>query len=287
MLKAKIIVPIALVSSLGAAYIAKGRIAQMAAHSESEPVAQPTTVSVVLAGTDLKIGTELTKEVLVVKDWPPEVAPADAFHSIDDIVGRVVRYDILAGDPLTERKLAPVGARKGLSSVIPPGKVAMTVGVNVVSGVSGFILPGCRVDVIVTTATGYSKDTAKTKIILQNVEVIAVDQETKRGGDSPMSVQAVTLLVTPEEAEKLALASSEGKLQLILRNAADSLRHETKGTSLPELVEGYTPAPAKPTYRPRPSPAPEPKKQDYTVEVFRQGKKSEVSFKEGAEREKP
>ncbi len=285
MLKAKIILPLALVSSLGAAYVAKGRIAQLSARAESEPPRQPTTVSVVVAAADLKIGAELSKEVLTIKSWPLEIAPADGFRSVDELVGRVVRYEILAGDPITERKLAPVGSRKGLSSVIPPGKVAMTVGVNVVSGVSGFILPGCRVDVIVTTSTGYSKDTAKTKIILQNVEVVAVDQETKRETDSPMSVQAVTLLVTPEEAEKLALASTEGKLQLILRNAADSLRHETKGASLPELIEAPRPPSPQASSRPRPAPAPTPKQEQHVVEVFRQGKKSEVSFKEGAERE--
>ncbi|MGQ9559427.1 MAG: Flp pilus assembly protein CpaB [Candidatus Oleimicrobiaceae bacterium] len=287
MLKAKVIIPVALVTALGAAYVAKGRIAQVAARGEPEAPVQPSTVGVVLAAADLKIGTELTKDVVVIKEWPQAVAPPDGFHTIEEILGRVVKYEILAGDPITERKLAPIGSRKGLSSVIPPGKVAMTVGVNVVSGVSGFILPGCRVDVLVTTSTGYSKETAKTKIILQNVEVVAVDQETKREGDSPMSVQAVTLLVTPDEAEKLALASTEGKLQLILRNAADSLRHETKGASLPELIEAQKPAPAQPSYRPRPAPPSAPPAQQYTVEVFRQGKKSEVSFKEGTERHKP
>ncbi|MDZ7270032.1 MAG: Flp pilus assembly protein CpaB [candidate division KSB1 bacterium] len=287
MVKAKILVPIALASSLGAAYIAKGRITQLSARAESESPVQPTTVGVVVAAADLKIGAELNRDVLTVKSWPVEIAPSDGFRSIDEVVGRVVRYEILAGDPITERKLAPVGSRKGLSSVIPPGKVAMTVGVNVVSGVSGFILPGCRVDVIVTTSTGYSKETAKTKIILQNVEVVAVDQETKRESDSPMSVQAVTLLVTPEEAEKLALASTEGKLQLILRNAADSLRHETKGASLTELIEVPKPASPQPSYRPRSAPTPQAKQQEHTVEVFRQGKKSEVSFKEGAEPREP
>jgi pilus assembly protein CpaB len=287
MVKAKIIIPVALVSALGAAYVAKGRIAQVAARGEPAVPAQPSTVRVVLAAVDLKIGTELSKDVLTVKEWPVSVAPVDGFQSIDELVGRVVRYEILAGDAITARKLAPVGSRKGLSSVIPPGKVAMTVGVNVVSGVSGFVLPGCRVDVLVTTSTGYSKETARTKTILQNVEVLAVDQETKREGDSPMSVQAVTLLVTHEEAEKLALASTEGKLQLILRNSADSLRHETKGTSLPELIETQKPAPAPPSYRPRRAPTPTPAAQEHTVEVFRQGKKSEVSFKEGTERGQP
>jgi pilus assembly protein CpaB len=280
MLKSKVIIPLALLCSVGAAYIGRDYINELR-KVEPKTVEEPIEQSVLITNFDLEIGRVISEEDLTVKMWPLELAPEGSFSELENLVGRVVRTEILAGEPIIERKLAPEGSIGGLSGRIPVGKVAMTVGVNVVSGVSGFIVPGCRVDVIVTTSTNYSKESAKTKIILQNVEVIAIDQETERDSNSPLSVQAVTLVVTPDEAEKLALASTEGKLQLILRNTTDSLEYKTRGTTLGQLIQDPKPKYTRPTVR-RSTPKPVEKKEtEHKVEVFRSNEKEELKFKKG------
>ncbi len=281
MLKSKVIIPLALLCSVGAAYIGKDYINELRSNAKPQEVEKPVERSVLITDYDLEIGRVITEDVLSSKMWPIELAPEGSFEAVEDVLGRVVRNEILAGEPIIERKLAPIGSLGGLSGRIPVGKVAMTVGVNVVSGVSGFIVPGCRVDVIVTTSTTYSKESAKTKIILQNVEVIAIDQETERDSNSPLSVQAVTLVVTPMEAEKLALASTEGKLQLILRNTTDSLEYKTKGTTLGQLIQDPKPVQRKTTYRRTTTAPTTPKETEHKVEVFRSNEKEEVKFKKG------
>ena len=282
MFKAKIIFPIALVCSIGAVYIAKDHISGLKNAGEPEVTESIPEETVLVAAADIEIGAEIAEDLVTEQLWPSKVVPQGSFSHFEQLRGRVTRKEILMGDPIIERKLAPSGSIKGLSSRIPIGKVAMTVGVNVVSGVSGFILPGCKVDVIVTTSTSYSKESAKTKIILQNVEVIAVDQETQRETDSPLSVQAVTLLVSPVEAEKLALASSEGKLQLILRNATDDQLHSTSGTSLGQLIDGPKKKKSTRVYRPT-TKKKEVEPQKHTVEVYRSSEKSEVDFEDKKE----
>lgn len=278
MLKSKVIIPLALLCSVGAAYIGKDYINQLRSNVEPDVAELPQQQTVLVANADMQIGYVISEESLTSQAWPVDLAPTGSFSEIETLVGRVVRSEILAEEPILERKLAPEGSLGGLSGRIPLGKVAMTVGVNVVSGVSGFIVPGCKVDVIVTTSTSYSKETAKTKIILQNVEVIAIDQETARDSNSPLAVQAVTLVVTPQEAEKLALASTEGKLQLILRNTADSLEYKTNGTTLGQLIQEPQQRTSRPVTRSAPAPSP-PKETEHKVEVFRSNEKEEVSFK--------
>jgi pilus assembly protein CpaB len=161
---------------------------------------------------------------------------------------------------------------------------AVTVGVNVVSGVGGFILPRTRVDVLVTvTGVGKSSD-RQTKTILQNVEVLAVDQTYDQDSDDPVTVKSVTLLVTPEEAEQLALAANEGVLQLALRSGADDELFIGRGVELRQLMKSYTPPQPRvaSSSRPKPPPPPPPPPEPTTkvVEIIRANKLSEVEFEE-------
>lgn len=168
----------------------------------------------------------------------------------------------------------------------------MTVAVNIVSGVSGFILPHARVDVLATVSATLDKEESKTSTILENIEVLAVDQTVSPKDDDPITVKSVTLLVNPAQAEKLALASTEGKLQLVLRNTADQQTAVTEGVSLKELINKderpTTPAAAvrraaaAPAVREEPAMAP-PKQ---VIEVYRSSTRSEVVLEEGKATEK-
>src|SRR5205085_1991497 len=182
---------------------------------------------VVVAKVEIPVGSRIIPEQLTIAQFPANVTPEGAMSAIDDkIVGRVVVAALSPRDPITESKLAPVGAAGGLSSMIPEGYRAMTVAVNEVVGVSGFIMPGTLVDIVVviTPPKGVGNEEMISKIVLQNIKVLASGQnidKPKNNREAEGSIRAVTLQVTPEQAEKLALASSEGKLQLVMRNSVD------------------------------------------------------------------
>lgn len=199
--------------------------------------------SVVVAKVEIPIGTRIVAEQLSVAQFPKTVAPDGTFPTIDEkLLGRVAAVRISPREPVTENRLAPVGSAAGLSSVIPDGYRAMTVKVDDVVGVSGFIQPGTLVDVVVTIVP---PDTAKvrekvSKIVLQNIKVLANGQNIDRPKNERDTerVKAVTLQVTPEQAEKLALASSEGRLQLVMRNTVDQGDEVTPGANKSSLLAG-------------------------------------------------
>jgi pilus assembly protein CpaB len=185
--------------------------------------------------------------------------PPGAFVDVAALDGRVVKTSIARGEPLIEAKLAPAGTKGGLSAVVAEGKRAMTVRVNDVVGVAGFALPGNYVDIMVNTqnerARGGDKDNAISKIVLERILVLAVAQEADRDSTKPKVVNAVTLEVTPAQAEGLDLARSVGTLSLVLRNQSDPKPGGTDGatkTSLlkeehePAKVVAPAPAAAKP-----------------------------------------
>ena len=187
-----------------------------------------------------------------------------------------------------------IASCSGFAAAIPAGMRAMTVAVNVVSGVSGFILPHARVDVLATVSSTGDKEESTTTTILENLEVLAVDQTVDTKGDEPITVKSVTLLVTPEQAEKLALGSYEGKLQLVLRNTADQEEAAPSGVRLKELItknKPVQPAPqprvtrteAAPAPAVQPQPVQEPPKQ--VIEVYRSNVRSEVILDEGTAKE--
>lgn len=204
--------------------------------------------SVTVAKVAIPLGTKIIPEQLTVVQFPKESIPDGSFDAPEKLAGRVAVVNIAAREPVTEARLAPIGTAGGLSAVIPEGYRAMTVKVDDVVGISGFIMPGTLVDVVVVIdpAEKAGMQDPISKIVLQNIKVLAngvnIDQpEDQREANS---VKAVTLLVTPEQAEKLALASSEGKLQLVMRNSIDQGDEQTKGINKRGLLGGDRAVPA-------------------------------------------
>jgi pilus assembly protein CpaB len=203
-----------------------------------------TLNDVVVAKVDIPVGSRIIPEQLAVAQFPADVTPEGALSKIDEqLIGRVVVTSISPRDPVTENKLAPIGASGGLSSMIPEGYRAMTVAVNDVVGVSGFIMPGTLVDIVVviTPPKGSGNEEMISKIVLQNIKVLANGQnidKPKNDREVERTIKAVTLQVTPEQAEKLALASSEGKLQLVMRNSVDQADEQTAGANKRTLLTG-------------------------------------------------
>ncbi|MFH1312005.1 MAG: Flp pilus assembly protein CpaB [Candidatus Eisenbacteria bacterium] len=284
LLKPKFVITLAILTGLLAAYGVYHFLKQQEARTTDS--ALPTFVSqrVVVSVTDLPVGSQLTPLDMQIRMWPENLIPAGSCDSLEKLVGRVLKIEIAAGEPVLESKLAPDGSTGGFSSLIPPGMRAVTVGVNVVSGVGGFILPRTRVDVLVTvTGVGSSGDRS-TKTILQNVEVLAVDQTYDQDSDDPVTVKSVTLLVTPEEAEQVALAANEGVLQLAIRSGADDELFIGRGIELKQLMKSYTPPQPRvvSSSRPKPEPPPPPPPEPGTkvVEIIRANRLSEVEFEE-------
>jgi pilus assembly protein CpaB len=197
-------------------------------------------------------------------EWPADSMPKGAFTDPAKLAGRVLKNSVLAGEPVSEAKLAPAGTLGGLSALITEGKRAITVRVNDVIGVAGFTLPGNYVDIIVSTAKdpgpeANAREQSISKIVLERILVLAVAQEVNRDETKPRVVNAVTLEVTPEQAEKLDLARSVGTLSLALRNQVDPQSAQTEGatklTLLPVAAPVVKPAAPKPAAAPRPDKA--------------------------------
>ena len=206
---------------------------------------------VVVAKTEIPLGAKITTEQLAMLPIPNGSAPEGAFRKMDEVVGRVAIQPIGVREPITSLKLAPEGTGGGLSAVIPAGYRAMTVKVDDVVGVSGFIMPGSFVDVVaiivpVQAAGGETKGPIS-KIVLQNIKVLASGPkiDSPENQRQPSQVNAVTLQVTPDQAEKLVLAANEGKLQLVMRNYTDQDAANTQGVNKSTLLTGeaYVPQP--------------------------------------------
>ena len=198
--------------------------------------------NVAVAKVAIPLGTKIIPEQLMVVQFPKESIPDGSFDSLEKLAGRVAVVNIAPREPVTEARLAPIGAAGGLSAVIPEGFRAMTVKVDDVVGISGFIMPGTLVDVVVVIdpAEKAGMQDPISKIVLQNIKVLANGVNIDQPADQreANAVKAVTLLVTPDQAEKLALASSEGKLQLVMRNAVDQGDEQTKGINKRDLLGG-------------------------------------------------
>ena len=238
------------------------------------------TKPVVVAATDLELGAQIRPDDLRVVEWPQSAMPAGAFSAPDEIIGRGLVMPMIQNEPVLPMKLAGKDAGSGLPVVIPEGKRAVSVRVNDVIGVAGYVLPGTRVDVLATASPTTSQADTTTKVVLTNVQVLAagtkMEQDTEQG--KPVSVNVVTMLVTPEESERLTLGATEGKIQLALRNPLDKTEPATPGIR-PAALLGTAPAgPAKRgvSSRPRPVaviaavPTPEP-----TVEIIRGDKRAD------------
>ena len=205
-------------------------------------------VNVAVAKVDIPLGSKIVAEQITVVQFPKESTPDGAYDSVEKLAGRVAVVNIAAREPITDARLAPEGTAAGLSAVIPEGYRAMTVKVDDAAGISGFIQPGTMVDVVVTIdpAEGAARQDPVSKIVLQNIKVLASGQNIDKPENEreANSVKAVTLQVTPEQAEKLALASAEGKLQLVMRNQIDQGDEQTPGVTKRNLLTGDAAMPA-------------------------------------------
>ena len=208
---------------------------------------------IAVASGDIELGGRITADLVQMIDWPKTSVPAGAFDDAGKLDGRVVLVSVQRGEPITETRLAPVGTKGGLSAVVPTGKRAMTVRVNDVVGVAGFALPGTFVDVMVNTqdegdqraepampATPAPRDRSISKIVLERILVLAVAQEADRDSTKPKVVNAVTLAVTPNDAQMLDLARSVGTLSLVLRNQTDPATIALSGGATKAELLGWT-----------------------------------------------
>jgi len=207
---------------------------------------------VVVAKSDIPLGEKITAEHLTLLPMPNGSVPEGAFRKASEVVGRVAIVPIGIRDPITYSKLAPEGTEGGLSAVIPQGYRAMTVKVDDVVGVQGFIMPGSFVDVVaIIVPPGDQTRGPISKIVLQSIKVLASGPkiDTPENQRTPSEVRSVTLQVTPEQAEKLVLAANEGKLQLVMRNYSDQDDADTRGANKNSLLlgESVIPQPEPPS----------------------------------------
>lgn len=211
--------------------------------NQPAPAAAMATQPVVVAAADLQLGAELKKDDLHVVAFPQGQAPAGAFANPSEILGRGVIVPLVKNEPILAAKLASKEAGAGLPPVIPEGMRAVSVRVNEVIGVAGYVLPGTRVDVVATASPTNQQIDMTSKVVLSNVQVLTAGtrMEKDQEGGKPMAVTVVTLLVKPEQAERIALASTEGKIQLALRNPLDQGAPETPGIR-PAALMGVGPA---------------------------------------------
>jgi pilus assembly protein CpaB len=217
---------IAIVAGGGLAYATYNFVNNKPAQQVSAP-----TQPVVVASADLQLGAELKKEDLSVIQFPQGTAPEGSFANPSEVIGRGLIVPVVKNELILSAKLASKEAGSGLPPIIPEGMRAVSVRVNEVVGVAGYVLPGTRVDVIATASPTNQPTDATSKVVLANVQVLTAGTRIEPDQDKgkPMPVTVVTLLVNPEQAERLALASTEGKIQLALRNPMDQGAPVTPG----------------------------------------------------------
>ena len=264
---------LAAVSGVAAGYLALNFF-ERATLVPSSAVASTTPVAI--AARDLPVGTVLAKEDIDLVDWPSGSIPQGYARSAEEVIGRGVITPVSAEEPLLLTKLANKEAGGGLPIVIPEGMRAVSVKVDQVISVAGFVVPQTRVDVLVTMTPADDRSEITTKVILQNVRVLTAGQTMERDAEGkPQTVTVITLLVTPEEAERLTLAATEGRIQLALRNTMDNEEVTTAGVQKDNLVQrAEAPRPSAPRVR-RPS---APKTTQYGVEVYNGTDRSVATF---------
>ena len=226
--------------AVGCGLLAVVLAAQWLTHQSSRGVER-----IAVAASDISLGQRLTPDLVKLVDWPTSSTPPGAYKEIASLDGRVLRTSLLRGEAVIDTKLAPLGTTGGLSAVIGEGRRAMTVRVNDVIGVAGFALPGNYVDILVNTQRDSDNNAARdkqiSKIVLERILVLAVAQDVGRDETKPRVVNAVTLEVTPEQAEKLDLARSVGSLSLVLRNQMDPQAARTEGAMKSSLLDERVP----------------------------------------------
>jgi pilus assembly protein CpaB len=246
------------------------------------------SLQAVVAAKAIPVGTLLTRDHVKLVPWPARNPVPGSFTSIDGVVNRGAIAEVAENEPLTEHKLAPLGAGGGLPPTIPEGMRAISVRTNEVVGVAGFVIPGTRVDVLVTLKQHSTQSEPVSRAVVSNVQVLTAgtrfDQEKARADGKPIPSTVVTLLVTPDDAERISLAASEGQITLTLRNPLDVARTTTNGVRMANLLAEPA-APVVPkriegrrvvVKAPPPAPIAAP---IYTVEAIRAAKRSEESVR--------
>jgi len=230
-----IVLILALASGLLAGWLALRLIREGGTNTPISTERPPTEV--VVAARDLPLGRVLTVEDVKLTSWPSDAVPENFSTSVEEVLGRGLITPVVLNEPLLSGKMAVKEAGGGLPIVIPEGMLALSVRVDEVIQVAGFVMPGTRVDVFVTIDPDQGQNNPVTKLILQNVSVLTANQivQTAENGE-PTTATVVTVLVTPQDAEKLVLAANRGRIQMGLRNTLDLDTTTTEGIRIPQLL---------------------------------------------------
>jgi pilus assembly protein CpaB len=232
-------------------------------------------IKVVAAAKPLDTGTPLAAGDLTLMDWPSNAPLDGSFHKLEDVTGRVVMYPIAFKEPIRDGLLAAPGATVGLTAKIPDGMRAVAVVTNELNNVSGFLFPGSHVDVLVSFRPDVGTKEAMTTTVLQNVEVLSTGEKLQPDPNGkPQNVKVVTVLLTPDDSQKLLLASNQGTVQFVLRNASDQAQPATRPVDMRDLqgIPKSAPLVAKKAAAPKPPPS------VYTVDTYDGTKKGQVKF---------
>jgi pilus assembly protein CpaB len=254
-----------------------------------KPVELPTKKAVV-AAKPMPLGTLITRDTIKVVDWPAQTPLQGGFSTVDEVVDRGLITSVVENEPIIENKLAPKEAGAGLSPTIKPGMRAISIRVNEVIGVAGFVVPGSRVDIVTILKNTTGGDTVS-RVVVGNVTVLSAgtryDQDEARTDAKAIRSTVVTLMVDPLDADRIALAQSQGELMLTLRHPLDGEPTDDRSIRLASLLSGVAdaaPRPAAPAVRRvaaapvPPSPPPPPVARAYTVETIRAAKRSEETL---------
>jgi pilus assembly protein CpaB len=267
----------ALILAAVAAFGTRVYINKKAAQAAAKTIA---TKELVVAAVAVQPGEELKANQLTTQKWPHDAVPKQYYKSRKALIGRVAPNGLLKGEPITKSKLLPAGAESGLAAVLPPGMRAVTVQVDDVIGVAGYVKRGDRVDVLATASgAAFSKNPAA-KVILQDVEILKINRNPEKEESKKRSTkktQVVTLALNLEQTERLALTSNEGRLLLALRNQTDRAKVSTKGVLLTSLFPNPLPPEPKPAPKSRAGAAkksPAPKAEEPMVEIIRGASRS-------------
>lgn len=275
-----IVLLVALGAAAAASFAAYRAIQQMPVRE-----VEVASVQIVVASRALPVGSLLTKDDVKLVSWPARAVVPGSFTSIDAVANRGIIAPLAENEPLTESKLAAAGTGAGLPPTIPQGMRAMSLRVNEVVGVAGFVVPGTRVDVLVTLRRG---EESLSRLILNNVTILAsgtrIDQVKAQQEGQPIPTTVVTVLVTPADAERLALASQQGNITLVLRNPLDAEPATTPGARLASLVGPPSPPPVERVVHGQrvvraPAPPPPAAPKPYVVETIRAAKRSEEEIR--------
>ena len=275
---------LALVISAGMALLVTGIFYQITTRGGDSPAAAPST-EVVTAAKDLEIGARITPADLRLEAWPSSLLPEGSYLALEEVVDRTPLSTILAGEPILERRLAPPGSGVGLATKVPEGMRALSVRVDDVIGVAGFVLPEARVDLLITGLPTRTPEAGQmTKTILGNIRVLSAgEQLAPDATGKPQKAAVVTLLLTPQQAELVTLAQAHGRIQLVLRNAKDEEVAETKGVregdlfGLPVRAAGVASPGPPPAVQPVAPPPPPP----VSVEIIKGNRISIQEFPAG------